>query len=59
MRVHPEFTSKHHGYAVLLEELEELWDEIKKKKSSKPAMRDEAVQVAAMAMRFIHDLIDE
>ena len=48
------FASTHEGYAVILEELDELWDEIKKN-SSKEVMRKEAVQVAAMGLRFMLD----
>ena len=47
------FTSAHEGYAVLLEELDELWAEIKKKHPDKDRMREEATQVGAMAMKFI------
>lgn len=52
------FKSAHEGYAVLLEEVDELWDEVKKnsKSRSKALMRAEAVQVAAMALRFIEDV---
>lgn len=55
IKTHSLFTSAHHGYAVILEELDELWDEVKKKKSIRDVknMRAEAVQVAAMAMKFI------
>lgn len=51
----PLFTSPHHGYAVILEELDELWDEIKNDKHpmSKSNQKDEAVQVAAMAIKFL------
>lgn len=48
----------HEGYAVLLEEVDELWDEIKKKNPDMSAIRKEAVQVAAMAMRFILEVVD-
>ena len=48
------FASTHEGYAVILEELDELWDEIKKN-SNKKDMRKEAIQVAAMGFRFIVD----
>ncbi|WP_088187560.1 hypothetical protein [Desulfosporosinus sp. FKA] len=41
------------GYGVILEELDELWDEVKKHKPDVKNMRAEAVQVAAMAMKFI------
>ena len=54
---HPKsFNSPHEGYAVLLEELDELWDEIKKKDINKAAMKEEAIQVGAMALRFLVDL---
>jgi hypothetical protein len=53
------FSSPHEGYGVLLEEVDELWDEIKKQQPSCARMRAEAIQVAAMAIRFIEDLIEE
>jgi hypothetical protein len=43
--------SAHEGYAVLLEEVEELWDDIKA--NSLVTARVEAVQVAAMAVRYL------
>lgn len=51
------FNSAHEGYAVILEEVDELWDEVKKKPSkvSDERMQKEAAQIAAMAVRFIHD----
>jgi NTP pyrophosphatase (non-canonical NTP hydrolase) len=59
--IYPRFNSVHEGYAVLLEEVEELWDEIKKspKKRDLNKIREEAVQVAAMALRFLHDCAEE
>ena len=50
----PTFNSHHEGYAVLLEEVDELWDEVKANNHARA--RAEAVQVAAMAVRFITDL---
>lgn len=49
--------SPHEGYAVILEELDELWEEVRKRPDRRdPArMREEAVQVAAMAVRFMRD----
>lgn len=53
--MYPKFVSMHEGYAVLLEELDELWDEVKQKKGDPAKLRMEAVQVGAMAIRFIQD----
>ena len=52
------FNSAHEGYAVLLEEVEELWQEVKRKQSSRDLerMQAEAVQIAAMAIRFLTDV---
>ena len=54
------FNSAHEGYAILFEEVDELWAEVRKKPSqrSKERLRAEAVQVAAMALRFIQDICD-
>ena len=54
----PAFNGPHEGYAVILEELDELWDEVKASKpgADRAAMRKEAIQVAAMALRFVHDV---
>ena len=57
--LHPKFNSRHEGYAILQEEVDELWDEVKtnhlKTPKSKVKMKKEAIQVAAMAIRFIED----
>jgi GH15 family glucan-1,4-alpha-glucosidase len=59
-KIHPErFNSLHEGYAILLEEVNELWDEVRKKESDPAHLRHEAVQVAAMALRFISELTME
>jgi len=50
-----DFNNAHEGYAVILEELDELWDEIKKRKPSRDKMKNEAIQVAAMTFRFLRD----
>src|ERR1035437_1307062 len=54
MEKFPAFKSRHEGYAVILEELDELWQEIKH--GSPERAREEAIQVAAMALRFLVDL---
>lgn len=51
------FNTPHEGYAVMLEEMDELWDEIKKKKPNQDNMRKETIQIGAMAIRFLHDLL--
>ena len=52
----PPFASRHEGYAILKEELDELWDAIKDKKATDEEIRNEAIQVGAMALRFLVDL---
>ena len=51
----PLFNSSHEGYAVLKEEVDELWDEIKNNKDPQSIMnqKKEAVQVAAVAIKFL------
>lgn len=54
---HPgEFKSFHEGYGVLLEEVDELWDEIKMNTHDRTSIREEAIQVAAMALRIAAEL---
>ena len=50
--------SPHEGFAILKEEVDELWDEVKRKplERSNERMREEAIQIAAMAMRFAIDV---
>jgi hypothetical protein len=48
--------SGHEGYAVILEEVEELWDEVRLKSGTPQGRRNEAIQVAAMAIRFVKDV---
>lgn len=52
------FNNQHEGYAVILEELDELWEEVKKNQKvyDIPAQRKEAIQCAAMCIRFIAEL---
>jgi hypothetical protein len=53
------FNSLHEGYAVLLEEIDELWDEIKRKSSERNSLKviEEVTQVAAMAQRLAEDCL--
>ena len=57
-KLFPPMTTPHYGYAVILEELDELWDEIKKKSPDPAILRQEARQIAAMALRFLVDLTE-
>jgi hypothetical protein len=51
--LYPTQASMHEGYAILLEELDEAWAEVKGNDPAKAI--DEMIQVAAMAVRFCHD----
>lgn len=51
----PNFHSYHEGYAVLKEEVDELWDAIKAKDFDPNQIKKEGIQVAAMALRFLTD----
>lgn len=46
--------SAHEGYATILEELDEMWAEIKRNHVQRT--REEAIQVAAMGIRFLIDV---
>lgn len=58
--LHSAFNSAHEGYAVILEELDELKAEVWKKRSVRDIdlMRTEALQVAAMAIRFALEICE-
>lgn len=63
-RAFPPFNSAHEGFAVLAEELDELWESVRANKGGTRVtdnsgdMRKEAIQVAAMAARYIIDVCD-
>jgi hypothetical protein len=62
MAAFPPFNSAHEGFAVIQEEFNtELWEEVCAKQGARDVerMRKEAIQVAAMAIRFIHDVCDK
>lgn len=56
--VHAPMNSAHEGWAVIMEELDELWEEVRKRRAlrDRDRMRREAIQVAAMAIRFVLDV---
>lgn len=43
----------HEGWAILREEVDELWDLVKADQGRSPEAQTEAVQIAAMAIRYI------
>ena len=55
----PALNSLHEGYAVILEELDEAWDEIKvkQKNRSRVMIERELIQTAAMCVRTIVDVL--
>lgn len=61
MSNYPGFNSAHEGYAVLKEEVDELWEHVKTKQGNRDLdkMKREAVQVAAMALRFAVEVCNE
>jgi hypothetical protein len=52
--------SLHEGYAILLEEVEEFWTEVKKKRERRDynAIHAELVQIAAMAARIAQEIVE-
>ena len=52
LELHGDFKSLHEGYAVLLEETDELWDLLKAKRPDLDEVVYEAIQVAAMGMKI-------
>lgn len=57
----PKFNSAHEGWGVLSEEMDELWEHVKtnQRKRDLRAMRKEAIQVAAMALRFAVEVCND
>ena len=55
---HAPMHSLHEAYAVILEEVDELWDEVKKRAEQRSSehVREELTQIAAMAVRALIDI---
>lgn len=53
--------SAHEAYAILLEEVDELWEHVKVNQTKRDleAMQKEAMQVAAVALRFAAECCNE
>jgi nucleoside phosphorylase len=47
--------STHEAYAVIKEEFDEFWEELRKKRPDRENLRMELIQVAAMAIRAAVD----
>jgi hypothetical protein len=56
--IYPPFNSTHEGFAVIEEERDELWADIKANKGRDSCAMIEAIQLAAMATRYVCDLRD-
>lgn len=56
---HAPINSAHEGYAVILEEIDEFWAEVRKKRGERSPhqMIHELAHVAAMAQRVAEDVI--
>lgn len=50
------FNSPHEGWSIIWEELDELWDEVKTDHGRDPEAFAEAIQLAAMGVRYVADL---
>ena len=50
------FASPHEGWAVIREEVDELWEHVKANTGRGDRAQDEAIQIAAMALRYVQDL---
>ena len=56
--LHNPYNSHHEAYSVILEELDEYWDEVKKRTAERDTehMKTELVQIATTARRAYEDL---
>lgn len=53
---HKPMNSPHEGYAVLLEEVDELWDHVKADTGRSREAHVESIQIAAMGVRYCLDV---
>ena len=52
------FNSPHEGWAVIREELDELWEHVKANTGGSEKAQDEAIQLATMALRYAYDIFE-
>lgn len=57
IRKHRPMNSPHEAYAVIQEEVDELWDDVKADKGRESCARKEAIQIAAMGVRYATDIV--
>lgn len=50
---HGGMASAHEGYAVIQEEVDELWDEVKADRGYQESAMTEAKQIAAMGLKYL------
>lgn len=60
---HKPMRGPHEGYAIMLEEFDELWEEVRKWQpnqtpEARAALRKEALHVAAMSLAFLLEALD-
>ncbi len=57
--MHGPMNSIHEGYAVILEELDEVWDEVKKKTKHRDlnGLLKELIQISAMCQKMAEDVV--
>lgn len=48
--------SPHEGWAVIKEEVDELWECVRANNGASLDARQEAIQIAAMALRYVYDV---
>lgn len=55
--IHGHIPTLHTAYGLLMEEVDEFWDEVKKKAENRTKLqiREELVQIAAIACRAVYD----
>lgn len=53
------FNSAHEGISVIRKEFDELWEQVKRRDPHYAAMEREAVQLGAMVVRFLTEVIPD